>query len=340
MEIESSESTTVESTDASTAPAESSEISASASEGGEELQDQIDQALEDGATPEQIEELIEEFELKVNGKTIKATLNLKDKEAIKKELQKAYAFNEASQEAAKYKKDLEKLNGAFKDTTGKFETVLQEWKKTPSKFFEALGMDKYEFINQQIEEHLAEIEMDPKEKELRSERQKREELENRFKKIEEERQAKEEAERKKAEQEAYENEIASIEASINQGLSSSTIVKSLIDSNIVDAETMFYEAVDLMTRLQQSVGEESRLIEVEDVLPLLEKKYKTVYDLYSKTVKKPSAPAKPAPKKTVPVGPQDVKSTATSAVETTKARQEAQKNAPKPSFSSVWKSRD
>lgn len=325
MDTTSEATPVVDSTENST-PVESGE-QVITSESSEEFRDELETAIDEGASDAEIKKMIREYELKVNGKTIKASLDLSDDEEIKKYLQKAHAFNEKAQEASKFKKDYEELDGKHKFTTDKFESVLQQWKKAPSAMFEALGIDKLAFIEQQVEEYLREQEMDPKEKEIRLERQKREELEKRLQSIEDEkRKAKEELD-KKNQEESEKQAMNDISNSILSGIETSDILKHLQSDGIISKEDLFNEAVDLMYRNSS----EDDIATFETIAPLLEKKYKAVHELSKNRVKKSNVPPV---KKVVPLAPNDVKSVSDSVLS-------KEKSAPavKKSFSEVMKRR-
>lgn len=92
---------------------ESADFSESEAETQEELQEEIEQAIEDGASAQQVQNMIKKFQLKVNGKVEEVEIDLNDEETLKRELQKARAFQYKAKEAAElqttYKKALEEL---------------------------------------------------------------------------------------------------------------------------------------------------------------------------------------------------------------------------------------
>lgn len=332
----SSESTNVDSTEQSSVVDQETDSGVSSTNQAE-FSEELENAIDEGATQAEIKQMIKEYELKVNGKTVKASLDLSNDEEVKKYLQKAHAFNDASQEASKYKKEFERVSGVHQDVTSKFENVLQDWKKAPSKFFESLGVDKYEFINQQIEEFLAEQEMDPKDKELRSAKQRSEELERELQSIRQREDKLREETSKQAQLVEQERLISEIESSIFSGLKSNNVTKAITEYGIISEGALFDEAVDLMTRMQSSVGEDNKIIEIEDVLPFLEKKYKAIFDLASKS--QPRKEVVPVQKRVLPPTPSDTRATATSAELLAKAQAESDKNKPKRSFNEVMKRR-
>ena len=93
----------------------------------EELQGEISDAIDAGASEEEVKSMIKSFELKVNGKTFTKELDLADEEAVKRELQKAHAGQLSMQKV----RELEKS----------YEQALGELKSNPAKFLGEMGMD-------------------------------------------------------------------------------------------------------------------------------------------------------------------------------------------------------
>ena len=143
---------------------ESSEIQA---ETAEELQDEIQEAIDNGASEEEVKSMIKSFELKVNGKTFTKELDLSDEDAVKRELQKAYAGQQAMQKV----RELEKS----------YEQALSELQSNPAKFLSEMGMDFDELsynhlksLNEQMQkspEELAREQMQQELEEARAEAQ-------------------------------------------------------------------------------------------------------------------------------------------------------------------------
>lgn len=111
------------------------------------LGEQIQEAAEAGASKEEIKQMIQDFELKVNGKTINKKLDLNDKEAVTRELQKAYAGQQAMQKAA----EIEKL---YKDEIARL-------KKDPFSVLEELGLDPDELAELRIQKRIEEMKKSP-----------------------------------------------------------------------------------------------------------------------------------------------------------------------------------
>lgn len=160
---------------------ESTEESYSASEESpdtvEELEDAIEEAQEEGASAEEIASMIREFELKVNGKTINKKIDLSDEEAVKRELQKAYAGQQAMQKSA----ELEKI----------YAQEIERLKSDPFSVLEELGLDADELAELRIQQRIEEMKKSPEElareqmqRELEEARQKLREQEDRAKEAE------------------------------------------------------------------------------------------------------------------------------------------------------------
>ena len=146
----------------------------------EELKEEIEDAIDNGATKEEVKSMIREFELKVNGKTFNKKIDLSDEEAVKRELQKAYAGQMAMQQKAELEKSLEERVGL--------------WKKNPSSMFKDLNMDVEEYLNSYMEEKLEESKKTPEQlereqiqKELTEARRREKQLAERIKSAEYER---------------------------------------------------------------------------------------------------------------------------------------------------------
>lgn len=146
----------------------------------EELEEELEEAAANGASEQELKNMVKEFELKVNGKTLTKRIDLSDEDAVRKELQKAYAGQQAMQQKA----ELEK---ALRDQ-------VAEWKNNPWKFFDQMGMDADELAELRLAQRLEEMKKDPaqleqekKERELQELREKLKAKEEREKQLEYER---------------------------------------------------------------------------------------------------------------------------------------------------------
>lgn len=117
----------------------------------EQLQEVIEEAAESGASKEEIADMIREFDLKVNGKTIRKTLDLSNEDAVRAELQKAYAGQQAMQEAA----ELKKL----------FGQEIQRLKDDPYRVLEELGLNPDELAESRINQRIEQMKKSPEQQE-------------------------------------------------------------------------------------------------------------------------------------------------------------------------------
>lgn len=152
---------------------ENSDVAEVQAETQEELEQEIEDAIEDGATEEEVQNMIKEFQLKVNGKTITRKLDLSDEDAIRAELQKAYAGQLAMQQKAELEKTVESKFG--------------EWKNNPLAFFQDSGLDLDEFLHAVMDQKIEEakkspeqIEREKMQKELEEARRREKELKEQF----------------------------------------------------------------------------------------------------------------------------------------------------------------
>jgi hypothetical protein len=108
----------------------------------EQLEQEVQEAIENGASEKEVKNLIKEFNLKVNGKTYSRKIDLSDEKAVARELQKAIAGQHAMEEIAKLK-DL-------------YAQDLDVIRTNPIKALQALGIDfdelAYDYMNQKVEE--------------------------------------------------------------------------------------------------------------------------------------------------------------------------------------------
>jgi hypothetical protein len=107
----------------------------------EELQEEVEQAIEDGATEQEVQDMIKEFQIKVNGKEKTVKLDLSDDDAIKRYLQLAEAGQGAMQKSA----EMEKL----------WESEVKALLENPADVLRELGLDPLklgeEWLTQEVE---------------------------------------------------------------------------------------------------------------------------------------------------------------------------------------------
>lgn len=221
-------------------PEQSEEVASQSQEA--ELQDAVETAIANGASKQEVKNLIKEFQLKVNGKIVNKKIDLSDENALKNELQLSAAARQAMQEAA----NLKKL----------YESEVSRLKQDPFSVLAELGLDPDQLAEMRIQQRIEEMKKSPEQ--LERER------------IQAELQAaREEANKLKAEREAEQFEklkdqaAAQIETEIEQALDSHKtlpksrhIVKRIADSMLWAMNNGFED------------------VTAEDVMPLVEKEWR------------------------------------------------------------------
>ena len=82
----------------------------------QELEQEIEQAIDDGATEEEVKDMIRQYTLKVDGKEIVREIDLNNEEEIKKQLQLALKGQKSTQELAELKRAYEQgIQSILKD---------------------------------------------------------------------------------------------------------------------------------------------------------------------------------------------------------------------------------
>lgn len=163
----------------------------------EELEEELAEAVENGASQQELQNMIKEFELKVNGKTLTKKIDLSDEDAVKRELQKAYAGQLAMQEKAE-------LENALKSR-------VNDWKNNPWQFFEEIGLDADELAEIRLAQRLEEMKKDPAELE-------REQRELELQQLREQLKAKEEREKELEYEKLQEEAAMQLDLEISEAL--------------------------------------------------------------------------------------------------------------------------
>ena len=207
-----------------------------------QLQEAVEDALANGASKQEVQNLIKEFQLKVNGKIVNKKIDLSDENNLKNELQLAAAARQSMQEAA----NLKKL----------YESEVSRLKQDPFSVLAELGLDPDQLAEMRIQQRIEEMKKSPEQVERE--------------KIQAELQAaREEANKLKAERDAEQFEklkeqaAAQIETEIEQALDSHKtlpksrhIVKRIADSMLWAINNGFDD------------------VTAEDVMPLVEKEWR------------------------------------------------------------------
>jgi len=224
-----------------------------------ESQESIDQELSQDPTPEitpdmskeEIKELWEEFELKVNGKTIKERVNLNDKESLKKHLQLSKASGEAFQQKAQYEKQLKEYEQNVEALFKKLSENPEEILNNPD-----LGLSREQ--RKKLAEKILNDELEIQSKS--PEQIKLEEAQAELTKLQEEKKQMQEA-KQAAEFEKLKAEAASqIEAEIMEAIDTGDLPKSnYITKKMADlAHIAFSHGID---------------VNMKDLIPLVKKQY-------------------------------------------------------------------
>lgn len=116
-------------------------------ESSEDLKQEIQEAIENGASKEDVKNMIREFKLKVNGKEITKKIDLSDEAAIRRELQLAAAGQSAMQRSA----ELEKL----------YNQELERLKKDPWAVLKDLDMDPDQLAEERLAQRIEELKKSP-----------------------------------------------------------------------------------------------------------------------------------------------------------------------------------
>jgi hypothetical protein len=227
---------------------EASEEVAVDAETTEELADEVEQAIEDGATEQEIKQMVQSFELKVNGKSYTKELDLNDHEAVKSELQKALAGQQAMQRSS----ELEKI----------YEQEVAKLKSDPFAVLEELGLDPDELAELRIQQRIEEMKKSP---EQLAQDEMRKELEEARAKLKYQEETAEQAKFDKLQQEAaksLDDEISTALGAHTTLAASPSIVKRV-------ADTMLWA----MTPIADGGGGYEG-VTAEDVLPTVEAELK------------------------------------------------------------------
>lgn len=222
----------------------SSESEGIQAETKEELQEEIQDAIDEGATEEQIQDMIKEYTLKVNGKEKTVKLDLNNEQDIIRRLQLA----EAGQSAMQKQKELEKT----------YEAELKRLMEKPWEVIEELGLDPVKLSEERLR---AEVEERKKSPELRAKEQLEREL------------AKAREELKKREDEARDAKMAKLEAEESAKLEAE--IEAALDAhqNLPRSQKTVARIADAMLwaiENAEEMGLNPDDITVEDVMPSVE----------------------------------------------------------------------
>lgn len=111
------------------------------------LKEAVQDAIDEGASPAEVKEMIKEFELKVNGKTKKVKVDLNDEKELVRRLQLAEASHLAMQDKA----ELEKL----------YKQEIMKARQNPWAFLSEIGLNPDQLVEQRMLEQIEEAKKSP-----------------------------------------------------------------------------------------------------------------------------------------------------------------------------------
>ena len=153
----------------------------------------INAASKTGASDQQIKDMIKQFELKVNGKTITKKINLSDEKELIRELQLAAAGREAMTEAA----ELKRL----------FAQEISRMQQNPWEVLAELGLDPDQLAEMRIQQKIEELSKTPEQKETERKENERMSLQKELEEARQKLKQKEEQE-EQLKREKFESEVA------------------------------------------------------------------------------------------------------------------------------------
>lgn len=195
-----------------------------------------------------LQEKIEEFELKVNGKTIKEKVNMNDKARLQKAFQMEKAAQEAMAKSASSQKQIQKMEEEM-------DQFLQILKNDPMKILSnpALGLKLEDMADKILASKIEEASKSPEQIELEKARAKLAEYEQ---KIKDEETARQTAERQKLEADAE----AHIQSEIMEAIDSGSLPKSPY-------------IINKMAQLASIAFDNNIDVNMKDLAPIVKKMY-------------------------------------------------------------------
>jgi hypothetical protein len=224
-----------------------------------ELQEAVEDAIANGASEKEVKNLIKEFELKINGKTKKVSIDLSDDEYLKNQLQLAEVSRIKMQEAA----NLKKL----------YEQEVSRLKSNPFDVLAELGLDPDQLAEMRIQQRIEEMKKSPEQIEREKIQLELQAAREEARRLKEERESEQFEKLKEQAAVQIENEI---EAALNAHKTlpkSRHIVKRIADSMLWAMNNGYdVSAEDVMPLVEKEWREEmSRLMDdsPEDILEQL-----------------------------------------------------------------------
>lgn len=183
---------------------------------GETVEDAVEEAIEEGASAEEIKEIIETFKFKANGQDKEVTLDWNNKEDIIRRLQMAEAAQPAMQRASELEKN--------------FERSIQELMDNPWETLSELGLDPDALAEARIQQKIEELQKSPDQLAQEARDAELEELRQKLKSQEEEKEAIEIQQLQQAAEVDLDNEITEALSSTTELPKSPYVVKRIADA--------------------------------------------------------------------------------------------------------------
>ena len=216
-----------------------------------EAKEAINAAAKSGASDQQIKDMIKQFELKVNGKTITKKINLSDEKELIRELQLAAAGREAMTEAA----ELKRL----------FAQEIGRMKENPWEVLAELGLDPDQLAEMRIQQKIEELSKTPEQKEAERKENERLALQKELEEARQKLKQKEEQE-EQLKREKFESEVAQdLENSIIKALdahkdisASPKIIARIADTMLWSMENGFDDVTpeDVIPQVRKELRQE------------------------------------------------------------------------------------
>lgn len=210
----------------------------------DELAADVEAAVDEGASDEQIQELIETFKLKVNGEDREVTLDWNDKEDIIRRLQMAEAGQSAMQRSAELERN--------------FDSGIQNIMDDPWAALEEMGFDVDAMAEERIQQQIQQLQKTP---EQVAQEERDTELESLRQQIKDQEEKRNDAEYQRVEQEASINldqEITSALSATTDLPKSSYVVKRIADAmlNAMDHGIEDITVAQVIPSVQKEINEE------------------------------------------------------------------------------------
>ena len=237
---------------------ESEEVVEVQAESEEELEEEIKEALEDGASEEEVKDMIRQFTLKVDGKEFVKEIDLGDEDEIRRQLQLAHKGQKSTQELQELKK--------------MYSSELLRLQQDPFAVLKELdpNFDPLDLSASYIDKLMKEQEMSPEEK---AERQRQSE----FEQIKAER----DALKKEREDQVKEAEMSKLAAQIEDDIMDALDGDSEL---VADRDTVALVAENLMWAAERGMED----ITAKDVLPTVKAQLQENFQKSAARFKDPS----------------------------------------------------